>query len=223
MPRGSTIGLCFHGIGRPARPLEVDEDRYWVTEDEFLRILDVVPDLGPDVVLSFDDGNASDVRIALPALVDRGLTARFFVLAARLGRPGSLGSDEVLALAGAGMTVGTHGHSHVSWRTLDDTSAALELDDARRTIEEASGSPVREAACPFGEYDRRALARLASAGYDRVHTSDRMRSLPGSWLQPRYSVTASDTAETLKQTLAGSARPLARFERWAVTTAKRLR
>ena len=45
--------------------------------------------------ISFDDGNASDLEIGLPALLERGLTATFFVLAGRLGRPGSLDADEV--------------------------------------------------------------------------------------------------------------------------------
>jgi len=35
------------------------------------------------VQLSFDDGNRSDVGIALPALLERELSATFFVVAGR--------------------------------------------------------------------------------------------------------------------------------------------
>ena len=48
--------------------------------------------------LSFDDGNSSDVEIALPALRERGLPRRFFVVAGRLDRPGSLSRDDVREL-----------------------------------------------------------------------------------------------------------------------------
>ena len=68
------LNICFHGIGTPGRALEPGEDRYWITSDEFHRILDEIA-TWPSTRISFDDGNASDLEIGLPALVERGLTA----------------------------------------------------------------------------------------------------------------------------------------------------
>jgi hypothetical protein len=48
-----------------------------------LRILDDVVER-PSVQISFDDANDSDVLIDMPALLDRGLNARFFIVAGRL-------------------------------------------------------------------------------------------------------------------------------------------
>ena len=102
------LNICFHGIGSPARDLEDGEAPYWVGRETFLRVLDEVA-TWPRVALSFDDGNASDIEIGLPALKDRGLQATFFVLAARLDQPGSLSRDAVRELHTAGMTMGSHG------------------------------------------------------------------------------------------------------------------
>ncbi|MEJ2579693.1 MAG: polysaccharide deacetylase family protein [Kineosporiaceae bacterium] len=165
-----TVTFCFHGIGTPGRDLEPDEDGYWVRTDRFHRILDHLAERsGPRI--TFDDGNASDAEIALPALTERGLTATFFILAGRLDTPGSLTSAAVAELRRAGMTIGTHGMNHRIWRGMTPQTRQVELIDARDRIAEAAGAAVDEAACPLGGYDRRLLNDLRGLGYTRVHTS----------------------------------------------------
>lgn len=194
---GRVVNVCFHGVGTPRRELEDGEARYWVSEDSFHRILDAVAGRD-DVRLSFDDGNLSDADVGLPALVERGLTATFFVLAGRLDDPGSLGPDHLRALAEAGMTVGTHGWAHRPWRGLADGDRQRELVEARQRIEAETGAPVDQAALPLGRYDRTVVRNLRDSGYRRVFTSDRGWARPGSWLQPRFSVRADDTVESLR-------------------------
>jgi peptidoglycan/xylan/chitin deacetylase (PgdA/CDA1 family) len=190
------VNLCFHGIGTCVREREPGESRYWVAEDMFSRILDHVVDRS-DVRLSFDDGNASDAAIALPALRERGLTATFFVLAGRLDDRASLGASEIRDLRATSMRIGSHGWSHVPWRGLSDIDAHRELVEARQAIAEVSGAFVDEAAMPLGRYDRQLVRRLRAADYRHVFTSDRMPAGPGSWMQPRYSATANDTTESI--------------------------
>ena len=189
--------LCFHGIGTILSEREAGESRYWVTEGAFLRILDEVRD-SPHVRLSFDDGNSSDATIALPALRERGLQASFFALAGRLDDPASLSSSELRELRGAGMAIGSHGWTHVPWRGLGDDEARRELVEARTTLAEASDGEIHDAALPLGRYDRQLLGRLARAGYRTVFTSDRLPARSSAWIQPRYSVTANDTVESIR-------------------------
>ncbi|MGO4681154.1 polysaccharide deacetylase family protein [Microbacterium sp. 2MCAF23] len=195
------IHLCFHGIGVPRREREPGEGHYWVSQDLFLRILDLIPG-HDDVDLSFDDGNRSDVEIAMPALVERGLGATFFALAGRLQDPESLDAAALARLRAAGMRIGTHGWAHVPWRGLDDAQAQRELVDARTALQAASGATIHDAALPLGRYDRRLLHRLRTAGYDRVFTSDRLPAPDRSWLSPRYSVTDADTLASVQGILA---------------------
>ena len=169
--------------------------RYWVTPDAYLRILDEVT-TWPATFLSFDDGNASDAELGLPALQERGLTATFFVLAGRIDQPGSLSTPQLVALADAGMTIGSHGMDHVSWRGMTPSVRRRELVQAREVIAGIVG-PVTEAALPRGQYDRTTLHHLRRLGYTAVHTSDRRPARDGAWLQPRFSVTHDDTPATL--------------------------
>jgi peptidoglycan/xylan/chitin deacetylase (PgdA/CDA1 family) len=192
------IGICFHGVGVPGPDLEPEAAEYFVSRDLFLTVLDAVAE-HPSVDLTFDDGYASDVAIALPALSERGLTARFFPLAGRLGSPGHVDTADVGALAQAGMTVGSHGMHHRAWRGLDAESVTEELGLARSIIAEASGEPVTDVACPFGAYDRRVLGELHRHGYTAVFTSDRRRARRGGWVQPRYSIRSYDTVSSVQQ------------------------
>jgi len=199
--RGPTVvNLCFHGIGAPERDLEPDEDRYWVTEEQFAELLEAAGK-EPRMRITFDDGNASDAEIALPALRRAGLTASFFVVADRIGKQGSLTADQVRELAQAGMTVGNHGLRHRSWRSLDERGLEEELVEARMAIAEAAGRPVDEASCPFGEYDRRVLAALRERGFQRVYTVDEAPAQPDAWLQARYTIRSTNTPASLERLL----------------------
>ena len=193
----SVINICFHGIGTPGRDMEPGESRYWIGVDTFHRVLDDLASW-PTVRISFDDGNASDIEIGLPGLQARGLSADFFVLAGRLGAPGSLDEPALKELVAAGMTVGTHGMNHIPWRGLDPATNKAELVDARARIASVTGTPVDAAACPLGRYDRRLLGDLRRFGYRRVYTSDRRAANPNAWIQPRFSIRAEDTAESFR-------------------------
>lgn len=211
--------VAFHGVGTPGPEREPGEHDYWVGTDEFLRILDECA-RRPEVRISFDDGNASDVEIALPALVERGLTAAFFPVAARIGTPGNVDREGLRALVSAGMTVGTHGAAHRAWPTLATVELVEELERAREVIGEAAGCVVHEAACPFGAYDRRVLGRLKALGYRRVYTSDRRPARDEQWLQARFSVRAHDTVATLRGDTFAARGPARRTVDAAVGTLK---
>jgi peptidoglycan/xylan/chitin deacetylase (PgdA/CDA1 family) len=207
--RGPTVvNLCFHGIGAPERDLEPDEDRYWVTEEQFGELLEVARG-EPRIRITFDDGNASDAEIALPALRSAGLTASFFLIAGRIGADGSLSAGQIRELVQAGMTVGNHGLRHRSWRSLAGPELEEELVEARATIAGAAGSPVEEASCPFGEYDRRVLAALRERGFRRVYTVDEAPADQDAWLQARYTIRSTDTASSLERLLGARSGPVA--------------
>jgi peptidoglycan/xylan/chitin deacetylase (PgdA/CDA1 family) len=190
------VNLCFHGVGACEREREPGEAGYWMSKDVFLGVLDVVA-TAANVRLSFDDGNRSDADVVLPALRDRGLGATFFPLAGRLHDPASLGTSDLRELRAEGMSIGSHGWTHTTWRGLSDAEAGREFVEARVALEEASGAKITEAAFPLGSYDRSTLRNLKSAGYRAVYTSDRFPARRSAWMRARYSVTAADTVESV--------------------------
>lgn len=191
------INICFHGIGSCARERETGESRYWIPEERFTDILDVVQD-HPGVRLSFDDGNVSDIAIALPALMKRGLTATFFVVASRLDDADSLSAADLKQLRAAGMTIGSHGWSHIPWRHLNASRQHQEFVEARNTLADASDGSIDQVALPLGRFDRSVLGALKRQGYRTVFSSDRLPANPSAWLQGRFSVTRDDTADTVR-------------------------
>lgn len=218
----TVTNINFHGIGSPRRQLESGEATYWVSKSSFLGILDELVD-DPSVRLSFDDGNASDIEVALPALVERGLSATFFVLAGRLDERGSVAAEQVRELVSAGMRIGSHGMHHRSWRSMSAADTRVELVEAKDMLSEAAGAAVTEAALPLGSYDRRILSDLRRLGYGRVYTSDQARAGAGAWLQPRFTVTATDTASSVRHTMVQRPTLYRRAERRAARVVKQLR
>lgn len=191
------INLCFHGIGTCLREREKGESRYWISEDRFVDILDAIEGQS-HVRLSFDDGNASDVEVALPELSRRGLAATFFAVAGRLDDLDSIRAAELRQLRAAGMNIGSHGWAHIPWRHLNPAQQHQEFVEARSALAEASGGVVDEAALPLGRFDRRVLAALRQHGYRTVYSSDRLPARPDAWLQGRFSVTKDDSAESVR-------------------------
>lgn len=199
------IGLNFHGIGTPKRGLEDGEAPYWLSERQFIGVLDSVA-AAPEptrFVLTFDDGNLSDFEIALPALKKRGLSATFFVLTGRLDQQGSLTRDHVTALQAEGMDIGSHGIAHVAWSGLDADALRHELTRSRSVLEDICGHPVTKAGIPFGLYNARVLRALRQSGYEQAFSSDGGRMRNDTFLRPRTSLRGDMAPADVNAVLAG--------------------
>lgn len=207
------INLTLHGVGQPPPHIAADDEEreVWVTPATLRRVLERAR-LHPHVTVTLDDGNASDFAIALPLLVELGLSAEFFVCAGRLDAPGYLALAEIREMDEAGMKIGSHGMDHVPWRRLSDAQLRREIVDARNVLEDGLGHPITRAACPFGAYDRRSLETLREAGFERVYTSDGGVANPREWLQPRNTIKSGHSIEQLEELMGagGSPRPLVR-------------
>jgi len=194
--------LDFHGIGEQPHAVDADEDRYWCHDVvAFEGLLDAIPEVtaatGLAIELTFDDGNASDARIAAPALGRRGLSAGFYICAGRIDAPGYLGKAELADMAAAGFTIGSHGWSHTDWRKTDGATLEHEVHGARRKIEDVLGRAVDGVAIPFGSYDRRVMAQLAT--FKTVYTSDDGMARAARRIVPRWSYRRDWHADSLMQ------------------------
>ena len=193
----------FHGIGAPKRPVDADEAKYWIDPEQYEAALDTIlaHPRGKDVMVTFDDSNESDVEIALDPLLRRGLKAKFFPLAGKIGEPGYLTPEGVRKLRDAGMEIGTHGVAHVRWDQLDDFDLSLEIDRSVSDIEKWTGARVTCVGLPFGAYNHTVLDALRKRGLKEIYSSDGGPRLAPKAPIPRYSVTRTLTSASLRESL----------------------
>lgn len=177
----------------------------------------------PTVAITFDDGYADNLEIALPILDQHRLTATFFALAGYVGTgqclphdrrlPGKaarlLSWDEIRALHGRGMAIGSHGITHCRFAALDDDALRREISDSRRRIEAELNAEVRLISFPYGralDYDARALREVRNAGYAGAATAQYgWNALRGDMFElRRIGIESSDTIFTMRAKLDGA-------------------
>jgi peptidoglycan/xylan/chitin deacetylase (PgdA/CDA1 family) len=127
------------------------------------------------VVLTFDDGYADFHRHALPRLDERGFTATVFVTTGWLDDAGEEAAGEPLdrmlswaqvrELAGAGVEIGAHSHSHPQLDQIPRSALRAELRHSKELLESEIGRPVESLAYPFGYFRGREQGEAALSGY----------------------------------------------------------
>jgi len=196
--RAKVLNLTFHGIGERPKGEHEDEASVWLSVEQFKFVLDFINGC-QDIFITFDDGNKSDVEIALPLFLERGIKAAFFVCPGNFDSSGCLTGGDVHSLSRAGMIIGSHGMHHRDWRQLKNEELMSDLLVSREILEKETGRPVSYVACPGGSYDRRVLNCLRKAGYERVYTSDTGYSRPDAFLQARNTIRSNITTDLLRR------------------------
>jgi peptidoglycan/xylan/chitin deacetylase (PgdA/CDA1 family) len=194
--------LTFHGIGVPERCLYPGESNVWIDTTFFRCVLDAAAERD-NVIITFDDGNISDWKIAYPELVARGMNATFFVSVSLIGHPAYLSLEQVKLIVQSGMEIGLHGAEHIPWTGLSQTQLAEQVSHSKMLLEEMVSNNIVVAACPFGRYDRMVLQKLRDESFKRVYTSDGGLSRVTDWLQSRYSIKDSDRMSDMPAILNG--------------------
>lgn len=121
------------------------------------------------VVVTFDDGHASNYRLGFPALLAAGLRADFFVNPVQVGTPGFATWSELREMSNAGMSIQSHGFDHRTYLTaLAPQRLRDELRRARLEIEDQVGCPVTLLAPPGGRAPAGLPRIAAEVGYTHV-------------------------------------------------------
>ena len=168
--------LNYHAVGAPDRSSNFDlgaaefaRQLDWLVSAGYhtVSLADVVQrrNLDHAVALTFDDGSEDALRVAVPELRKRGMTATFFVITALVGKPGYLTWDGVRALEKAGMAIGSHTEHHQRLPDLPEDRAREELAGSRRELERQLGHPVELLAYPYNSLRRTTVALARDAGY----------------------------------------------------------
>jgi peptidoglycan/xylan/chitin deacetylase (PgdA/CDA1 family) len=121
---------------------------------------------GKPIVLSFDNGYASQYTNALPVLRRLGWVGVENIQL--LGLPpsqGGLTDAEVRGLLSAGWELDTQGMTHADLIKLDSAGLQYQITHARSLLRSRYGVPVNWFCYPSGHYDVSVIAAVRSAGF----------------------------------------------------------
>jgi peptidoglycan/xylan/chitin deacetylase (PgdA/CDA1 family) len=189
------------------------------------------------VAITFDDGYAAAVSLAVPILRRRRFKAMFYLVGGLMGRTAEwltprLGLDLPLIdwhtarmLQEIGFECGSHSMSHRHLTHLPDGEVRHELTDSRRLLKERLGQEIAHVAYPWGAVDSRVRRLACEAGYMtgcsvRIGTATASDDL---LLLPRVPITGFDTIIDfiVRLRTAGTARDLVHDWLAAVPRARR--
>ena len=117
------------------------------------------------VVLSFDDGYASQWRSAAPALAAHRWPGVLNLQTARLGVGGGLTAGQVRAMVASGWEIDAHSVTHADLRKLSARRLAAEVAGSRRALQVRFGVAADFFAYPYGRSDAAVRAAVRRAGF----------------------------------------------------------
>jgi peptidoglycan/xylan/chitin deacetylase (PgdA/CDA1 family) len=121
---------------------------------------------GKPIVLSFDNGYASQYTNALPVLRQLGwVGVENMQLSGLPPSEGGLTDAQIRGLLGAGWELDTQGISHADLITLDAAGLKYQINSARQMLRQRYGVPVNWFCYPSGHYDTTVIAAVRSAGF----------------------------------------------------------
>lgn len=211
--------LTYHRFGHAKRdpwcvtPAAFEAQMRWLAEhklavplDQLLGFVRGEIQLATDSVLvTMDDGYRSVLTVAAPILRHYAVPSVTFVTTRAIGDPDAgrgagedfLTWDQLAELGSAGITVGSHGHTHSSMAQIAPEQVRMEGLQSKQLIESRTGTAVTSFAYPYGmrNDESPATARiLAECGYDTIFVSQHGTIRPGAnpLRLPRIKVEAGE-------------------------------
>ncbi|MEW2254475.1 polysaccharide deacetylase family protein [Streptomyces sp. NPDC047869] len=167
------------------------------------------------VLITFDDGYEGVHRHALPVLAEHGFPATLFVSTGWIrgahdtgGGPDTmLDWPQVRELAGAGVEIGGHSHTHPQLDQLDDRALASELSRGTEILTGELGARPESFAYPYGYSSRRVRRAVREAGYGQALAvgNGLARRRQGPYAIERVTVRRGTGAEEFERLLRGRA------------------
>ncbi len=148
------------------------------------------------VIRLYLDGRVADEARFRTHLEERAETS---VDDEALGRALFMDWDGVRRLVSAGMTVGSHSHTHRRLASLSEDEQRTELTESKRILEERTGTEIRSLAYPFGwpgTFNEVTQRQASAAGYRVAFSAVEGINRPRTW-KPlelrRLNIGASDS------------------------------
>jgi peptidoglycan/xylan/chitin deacetylase (PgdA/CDA1 family) len=155
------------------------------------------------VVLTFDDGFASDVSVVRPILRRHGWMATLDLVLSHYGHHWGLTRRSLGTLVRGGWEIASHSLTHPYLPALSDSDLKAEVAGSRRFLRRNFHVPVDFFVYPSGSYDARVVAAVRRAGYQgALTTKEGLARRDEPYELDRIRVSRSDDARSLGEKLA---------------------
>lgn len=126
----------------------------------------VVPESGPMIALTFDDGWRSVYDIALPEMYDRGMVGTNYVHTQYIGEgtPNYITPTQLQEFVAAGWEVGSHSHYHIDLTTVELGELEYTMELASAQLTDWTGLGNFSFSSPMGMFDQ-TVVRTAETFY----------------------------------------------------------
>jgi peptidoglycan/xylan/chitin deacetylase (PgdA/CDA1 family) len=212
--RSYTIPLVLHGIVPDGKRVHFEDVELSIfreiinySGDNFIDLNDVrdaVNNTRPSLLMTFDDGLASDSTIALPLLIEKKIPSINFVISNNINKKGYLTKLQLREMGRFGRTIGSHSHTHPDFTRLTEAEQLIELKVSKMMIEDFTGMEVRDFSFPFGRFNNRAIELANTAGYERIFTSRHGIISESSSVIPRNSINGNMAWGSVRRSLNAS-------------------
>jgi len=187
--------LTYHAFSRGSEPASryvIDEHKFtnqmaWLKRmrysvlslSEYIRLrLEYRLPPTRSVVVTFDDGYADNLRIALPILRRYGFSATIFLVSGRVGATNDwahnnglinrhlLSWDDIKKMQDEGIDFGAHSRTHLSLLSLTAEKMQNEIRGAKNDLECKLSVPINYFAYPYGEFNSTIKNFVEQSGYN---------------------------------------------------------
>ena len=155
---------------------------------------------GKPIVITFDNGYASQYAAALPVLKGLGwVGVENLQMNGLPSSEGGLTDAQIRGLVAAGWELDTQGTDHIDLTAVGATQLTSEVGTARQTLKSRYGAPVNWFSYPSGDYNAAVIAAVRSAGYLGATTVNQGWAGPKQdrFRLPRLVVTGGTTPSQL--------------------------
>ncbi len=175
------------------------EDVLFLSEKDLLKP-ESLPRERKKVLLTFDDGFSCLYRNVFPVLQEYSIPALIFIVTGYVGQysawdvnffsksPRHLNWQEILEMNRAGITFGSHAHTHIDLRTTEREKLILEVSLSKSILEDKLGHSVHSFSYPFGRFSPETLKLAQEVGYQLGFTLRPGTVLENPLLIPRLAV-----------------------------------